>query len=213
MLTLFDYLPSQNSWKVRQILKHLAIPYETEIVSIFERRGQDPDYLAINPWGAVPAIRLENGRVLSESNAILAYLGHGSAYRPADPFAEAKVLQWLSFENAYVQPTIALLRFWTLTGKLPTRPETLVAYMRGQADRVLGILDRELSRHPFIAGGSYSIADVSVFAYTHLANDAGLATEHLPAFQAWVERVRGQPGFLAEVHPYSIDPHSSAELP
>ena len=213
MITLFDYLPSQNAWKVRQLLQHLAIPYRTEFVSIFEGRGQDANYLAVNPWGAVPAIRLEDGRVLSESNAILWYLSRNTAYRPDDPFAEAKVFQWLSFEADYVQATMGSLRFWTLTGKLPARPKSLVEGKRAAGRRALSILDRELSTRPFIVADTYSIADISIFAYAHLAADAGISTAQFPAFEAWVGRVRAQDGFLAEMHPYSIDPHSSSELP
>lgn len=100
--------------------------------------------------------------------------------------------------NSYVQPTIALLRFWTLTGKLPQRHEALVSTMRRQAERVLGILDRELSRHPFIAGDTYSIADISVFAYTNLAREAGIATEHLAGFQSWL--ASAQPARLSQRH-------------
>src|SRR5260221_2030129 len=100
MITLYDYLPSQNAWKVRQLLHHLAIPYRTEIISIFEGHGQRADYRAVNPWGAVPGIKLDDGRVLSESNAILWFLSEGTAYRPTDAFEAAKVVQWLSFEAA-----------------------------------------------------------------------------------------------------------------
>jgi glutathione S-transferase len=213
VITLYDYLPSQNGWKVRQLLRHLAIPHCTEIVSIFEGAGQRPQYLAINPWGAVPAIRLEDGRVLSESNAILWYLSADTKYRPDEIFAQAKVLQWLSFEADYVQTSIGSLRFWALTGKLSARPPSLVEGKRAIALRALGILDRELSNRPFIAGGAYSVADISLFAYAHLANDAGIATDQFRSFEAWVARVRSQEGHLADRHTYSIDPYSSVELP
>jgi glutathione S-transferase len=213
VITLYDYLPSQNAWKVRQLLRHLAIPHRTEMISIFEGAGQSPRYLAINPWGAVPAIRLEDGRVLSESNAILWYLSAGTKYQPDDVFAQAKAFQWLSFEADYVQTSIGSLRFWTLTGKLSARPPTLVDGKRATALRTLAILDRELSRRPFIAGEAYCIADISLFAYAHLANDAGIVTDEFRSFEAWVARVKSQDGHLAEMYPYSIDPHSSVELP
>jgi glutathione S-transferase len=212
MITLFDYLPSQNGWKVRQLLHHLQTPYRTEIVGIFEGEGQTGDYLAVNPWGAVPAICLEEGRVLSESNAILWYLSADTLYRPNDAFAQAKVLQWLSFEADYVQSSMGSLRYWTLTGKIPARPRSLIDGKRATAIRALDVLNRELSVRPFIAG-DYSIADISLFAYAHLAGDAGISTAHLPAFERWVARVRSQNRFLAAMHPYSIDPHSSKELP
>jgi glutathione S-transferase len=213
MITLYDYLPSQNAWKVRQLLHHLQIPHRTEIVSIFEGEGQTDEFRAINPWGAVPAVRLDDGRVLSESNAILWYLSGGTRYRDSDSFAEAKVLQWLSFEADYVQTSVGSLRYWTLTGKLGARSPDLIEGKRATAARALGILDDQLAKRPFIAGKNYSIADISIFAYAHLAGDADVQTGHLGHFTAWVERVRGQERFLAEMFPYSIDPHAAAELP
>ena len=213
MITLYDYLPSQNAWKVRQLLHHLQISYRTEIVSIFEGEGQRDEFLAVNPWGAVPAIRLDDGRVLSESNAILWYLSGGTRYRDPEPFGEAKILQWLSFEADYVQTSVGSLRYWTLTGKLRARAQQLVEDKRETAMRALRILNEQLGKRPFVAGETYSIADISTFAYAHLAGDADIPIAHLRNFAAWLERVRGQDGFLAEMFPYSIDPHASAELP
>jgi glutathione S-transferase len=212
MLTLYDYLPSQNAYKVRLLLNHLQLPYRTEIVSIFEGEGQRPEFLAVNPAGAVPALRLEDGRVLAESNAILAYLAHGTRYLPEDAFGSAKVHQWLSFEQDYVT-AIATLRHWTMTGKLARRNEALIARHRATSLKALGILDRELAARPFITGDAYTIADISLFAYTHRAHEAGLPLADYSSVTAWIERVRAQPGFLPTVHPYSIDPFSSRELP
>jgi len=213
MLTLFDYLPSQNGWKVRQLLHHLGRPYRTEIVSIFEGAGRSEAYLAVNPTGTVPAIRLDDGRTLAESNAILAYLAEGTPYLPSDPFARAKVQQWLHFEQERVESVIGSLRYWTLTGKLAQRLPVLVEMKRAAARRTLGILDRELSTHPFLANDRYSVADMSVFAYASRAEEADLSLEPYPHFRAWIARVRAQPGFLATMHPYSEDPHSTNELP
>jgi glutathione S-transferase len=212
MLTLYDYLPSQNAYKVRLLLNHLGHPYRTEIVSIFEGEGQRPDYLAVNPTGAVPAIRLEDGRVLAESNAILAYLARGSQYLPDDPYENAKVQQWLNFEQDYVL-AIATLRHWTLTGKLARRTQAMIDRVRGGSFKALGILERELAGRPFIAGDRYTIADMSLFAYTHRADEAGIALSDYPHVQAWIGRVKSQPGFLGTCYPYSIDPFSSNELP
>src|SRR5258705_5476928 len=111
MLTLYDYLPSQNGYKIRLLLAQLGRPYRTEIVSIFEGEGQRPDYLAVNPWGAVPAIRLDDGRVLAESNAILFHLARDTVYLPGDAFLQAKTLQWMSFEADYVQMRMGSLRY------------------------------------------------------------------------------------------------------
>lgn len=212
MMTLFDYLPSQNAYKVRLLLSHLGRPYRTELVSIFEGEGQSAEYLAVNPTGAVPALRLEDGRVLAESNAILTYLASGTQYLPEDAFAAAKVQQWMSFEQDYVL-NIASLRHWTMTGKLARRPEALVAMRRVGGLRALQILERELAQRPFIAGEQYTIADIALFAYTHRADEAGLPLQEFPHVVAWIGRVRTQPGFLDQHYPYSIDPHSSGELP
>jgi glutathione S-transferase len=212
MLTLYDYLPSQNAYKVRLLLGHLGRPYRTEIVSIFEGEGQRPGFLAVNPAGAVPAIRFEDGRVLAESNAILACIAHGTRYLPDDPFDNAKVHQWLNFEQYYVL-AIATLRHWTLTGKLARRPQALIEQHRSTSARALAILERELATRPFIAGDSYTIADMAVFAYTHRADEAGLRLSDYPNLLAWIERVRSQPGFDGTCHPYSIDPFSSGDLP
>ena len=213
MLTLFDYLPSQNAWKVRQLLNHLQIPYRTELVGIFEGEGQRPEFLAINPTGAVPAIRLGDGRVLGESSAILAYLAEGTPYLPGDALGRAKVLQWLSFEQNYVEPAIGTLRHWILTCKDARRPRELLESRRAASLKALGVLDRELASRPFVAGGAYSIADISLFAYASRADEAKLPLGDFANVGAWIARVEAEPGHLATTYPYSIDPHSAGELP
>jgi len=213
MLKLYDYLPSRNAWKVRQLLHHLGLPYQAIPVSIFEGEGRQPAFLRVNPSGKVPALELEDGRTLAESNAILAYLADGSDYLPADRYLRAKVHQWLSFEQEQVEMSIGSLRYWTLTGKLPHRDATLVAGKRKAALRTLALLDDELATRLFIVDGRYSIADISIFAYASRAEDAGLSLAAYPHFRAWLERVQSQQSFLPEVHPYSIDPHSGNELP
>jgi glutathione S-transferase len=211
MLTLHDYLPSQNAWKVRQLLAHLQLAHRTVTVSIFAGEGRRPAFLALNPTGRVPVLQLDDGRALAESNAILAYLADGTPYLPADPFARAKVHQWLSFEQENIESVIGALRHWTLTGK--ARDPAIVAGKRAHALRTLGILEAELATRPFIAGAAYTIADIAVFAYASRAGEAGFSLSPYPAFRAWMERVEAQPGFGAPMHPYSIDPHSSNELP
>jgi glutathione S-transferase len=210
MITLYDYLPSQNGYKIRVLLAHLGVPYATKLVQIFAGEGQRDDYLAINPTGAVPAIRFDDGRVLSESNAILFHLARGSRYLPDDPFAQAKVLQWLSFEADYIQSTAGSLRHWLMTGK--ARPEALIEAKRHGAIKALQALDRELATREFIVD-TYSIADISLYAYTHCAEEAGIDLAAFVHVSAWLARVRAQPGFLATTYPYAIDPDSGRELP
>lgn len=213
MLTLYDYLPSRNAWKVRQLLHHLGQPYRTVPVSIFEGEGQSVEYRRISPTGTVPAIELDDGRVLAESNAILMYLADGTPYLPDDAFGRARVQQWLCFEQERVESVIGALRHWTMTGKLARRPAELIATKRHAAARTLAILENELATRPFIAGDDYGIADISLFAYASRAEEADLSLQAYPHFRAWVARVQAQPGFLVKMHPYAIDPHSANELP
>jgi glutathione S-transferase len=213
MITLYDYLPSQNGYKIRLLLKQLGQSYHTQYVSIFDREGQRPDYLAVNPTGAVPAIRLEDGRVLAESNAILTYLAEGSRYYSDDRYTRAKIQQWLSFEADYVQSTIGSLRHWVMTGKASQRPAELLSSKRAGGVKALQILDRQFAQQPFIIGEHYTIADISLFAYAQRAPEAGIMLADYPHFGRWIERVREQPDFLDEHHSYSIDPYSHRELP
>lgn len=213
MLTLFDYPASQNAWKVRQLLQHLQRPYHTVQLSIFEGDGRSDAYLRINPTGTVPALQLDDGRTLAESNAILFYLATDTPYLPNDTFGRAKVLQWLNFEQERVESVVGTLRHWTLTGKLPKRAPALVELKRNAGARSLQILERELAQRPFLVETGYSIADIAVFAYASRAEEAGFALAPYPHVREWIERVQAQPGFLATMHPYSDDPHSGKELP
>lgn len=213
MLTLYDYLPSQNAWKVRLLLHHLGSPYRTVEVAIFEGAARTLEFLRLNPSGKVPVLQLEDGRALAESNAILAYLADGSAYLPAERFARAKVHQWLSFEQENVESVIGALRHWTLTGKLARRAPDVVAARRRAGTRTLALLDGELALRPFIAGDAYTIADMSLFAYASRAEEAGFSLQAHRHLRAWIARVEAQPGFLPTMYPYSLDPHSGRELP
>jgi glutathione S-transferase len=209
MLTLHDYLPSQNGWKARVLLGLLKIPYRSRLVSIFEGESHTGAFLALNPAGAIPVLEIEDGRTIAESNAILAYLAHSTPFLPTDRYQYAKVLQWLFFEQYNIEPVIGSLRFWTLTGRLE-RNGHLVAGKREGGARALGALERALTHTPFLVGSELSIADIAVYAYTHLAEDCGYRLADYPTVLAWADRVRDAigPDFL--VHPYSVDPHSGA---
>lgn len=213
MLTLYDYLPSRNAWKVRQLLQHLRRPYRQVFVSIFEGAGRSPEHLARSPTGTVPALQLEDGRVLAESNAILMYLAEGTPYLPPDAFGCAKVWQWLSFEQERIESQIGALRHWTMTGKLPRRPQFLIDMKRDAGLAALAILEAQFAARPFIVGDDYTIADLSLFAYASRAEEAGLSLAAMPRVRAWIARVEAQAGFLPESPPYSIDPHSGNDLP
>jgi glutathione S-transferase len=207
MLTLYDYLPSQNGWKARVLLGLLGIPYESKPISIFEGEGRTEAFLDINPVGAIPALGLGDGRAIAESNAILVYLAEGTRFLPRDRYLNAKVMQWLFFEQYHVEPTIGSLRFWTLTGRLE-RNQAMVAGKRDAIARALVALERSLREQPFLTGTEFTIADLAVYAYSHLVSDCGINSASYPAFDAWLGRVKDTTGQGYPVHPYSIDPHS-----
>jgi glutathione S-transferase len=212
MLTLYDYGPSQNGYKVRLLLSHLHLDVRVHEVRIFDGEGQRPEYLARNPTGRIPVLELEDGRTLAESNAILFYLAQGSRYLSRDPWIQAQQLRWMFWEEDFVQNALASLRYWMQTGKLARRPAEVVSERRATSETSLRILDTWLTGREFLTEGGYSIADMSVFAYVSRADEAGLALSDHPAVAAWVERVRTQPGFLDRVIPYATDPSSSREL-
>ncbi|QKC82756.1 glutathione S-transferase family protein [Mesorhizobium sp. NZP2077] len=209
MLTLHDYLPSQNGWKVRVLLGLLKIPYETRIVSIFEGESHTDAFYKLNPAGAVPVLQLEDGSAIAESNAILTYVAEGTPLLPADRYARAKIMQWLFFEQYNVEPVIGSLRFWTLTGRLE-RNQAMAAGKREAGARTLAALNRSLVETPFLAGTDLTIADIAIYAYSHRAQDCGFSLADYEAFLAWTGRVRDAIGQGYPVHPYSIDPHSGA---
>ncbi|TPL68722.1 glutathione S-transferase family protein [Mesorhizobium sp. B2-3-15] len=209
MLTLHDYLPSQNGWKVRVLLGLLEIPYDSHPVSIFEGESHTDAFLALNPAGAVPVLQLRDGSAIAESNAILTYLAEGTSFLPSDRYRRAKVMQWLFFEQYNIEPVIGSLRFWTLTGRLE-RNQAMVAGKREAGARTLAALDRSLGETPFLAGSDFTVADIAVYAYSHRAGDCGFSLADYPAFAVWTERVRDAIGPGYPVHPYGIDPHSGA---
>ena len=209
-MKLYDYAPSQNAYKARMLLQHLGISYETVPVAIFRGESHGPDFLVRNPAGAVPVLEPEPGRFIAESNSILCYLADGTRYLPAEKFMRAKVLQWMFFEQDYLQPSIATLRHWRLTGKAEAHAGEVLAKERG-GRRVLGILERELADNAYLAG-DYSIADIAIFAYGHLAEDAGFPLAPYPGIRRWIERIRTEQAPLPPVVPYSVDPDSVREL-
>ena len=211
-MRLYDYGPSQNCFKVRLLAAHLSLPLEIVPVSIFNGEAASPEFLARNPMGGVPTLETESGECLAESNAILIFLAEGTRYLPPAGMPRAQVVRWLMFEQRYIQTSISRLRYWTLTGKLDQFAGD-VATARALGDRALDVLDGEFGKRPFIAGDIYTIADMSIFAYSHVAADAQFDLSRRENLTAWFSRVRGQPGFMGQVHPYSADPHSSQKLP
>jgi len=192
---LHDHAASGNCYKARLLLSLLAIPYERVEVDIFAGDTLTDEYAALNPVRETPVLELEDGTTIAQSNAILAYLAHGTAYLPEDRLEQAQVHQWLAFEQERVMGGIGGPRFRRLTG----RPEIPGRLATGRD--ALAVLDDHLEGRKWLVGDGPTIADVSVFAYAHVAPDAGL--EVPPAVAAWMRRMRALDGFVDDLVLYA----------
>lgn len=210
MITLYDYLPSQNAYKVRLLLSHLRQPYHAKSSAFLKAKGNGT---AICVSIQLARCRQSNSRMAGYSRNRTPSCGFSPQERLIFPtiFRQAKVLQWLSFESDYIQSSVAALRHWAMTGKAVRRPEALVDAKRQASLKALGILDQEVSERAWLAGKSYTIADISAFAYVHRADEAELPLSNY-RHGAWIERVQSQPNCLAEQFSYAIDPFSGNEL-
>jgi glutathione S-transferase len=209
MLRLYDYAASANCYKARLLLAQLGLPYERVSVDIFAGESTKPAYLAKNPAGRTPVLELDSGETIAESNAILLYLGEGTPFVPDDLLGRARVWQWLFFEQNLFEPNVGTVRFWRLTGRDEARPEVFAARVES-ARAALGTLDAGLERRDFLLGRRYTVADVSLYAYAHVAGEAGIDMAAYPAIAAWLGRVEGTPGFMNDLEPYPANARPGA---
>jgi glutathione S-transferase len=191
-MLLYDSAVSGNCYKVRLLFAHLGLSYERREVDVIDRSGRAELLGEFNPALRVPTLLLDDGRSLAESNAILWYFADDTDYLPVDPFARAKVLQWLFFEQYSHEPNIAVLRFWLAVAKLAPAPEELDAKRKG-GDAALDALESQLALSDYLVGDTYTIADIALYAYTHVAGEAGFDLTARRAIRAWLRRVEAQP--------------------
>jgi glutathione S-transferase len=193
---LYNSQPSGNCYKVRLLLAQLGLPYERRELDVVDRSNR-PDVLGDkNPALRVPVLELDDGRHLAESNAILCYLAHGTDYLPEDGYERAKVLQWLFFEQYDHEPNIAVARFWV---SILGQPERFAGELVGKREggyRALDAMERQLAGAAFLVGDRYTIADISLYGYTHVADEGGFELDRYPGIRAWLERVAAQPGHV-----------------
>jgi glutathione S-transferase len=192
---LYDSPVSGNCYKVRLLLAQLGRDYERHEVDVVDRSNREQLLGGLNPALSVPTLVLDDGRALAESNAIAFYLAQGSDYLPAEPFARAKVLQWLFFEQYSHEPYIAVVRFLVALAD-PPGSESEIEWRRKAGYRALDALERELSTREFLVDGRYTIADIALYAYTHVAHEGGFELSRYPAIGAWLARVAAQPGHV-----------------
>ena len=195
-MLLYNSPVSGNCYKVRLLLAHLGLPYETVDVSVVDRSNR-PELLGDkNPALRVPTVVLDDGRPLAESNAILWYFGDGTEYVPDDPYERAQVLQWMFFEQYSHEPYIAVVRFWLAYSGEPERFADQVPARRKGGYAALDAMERHLEGRDFLVGGRYSIADIALYAYTHVAHEGDFDLTPYPAIRSWLDRVSGQPGHV-----------------
>jgi glutathione S-transferase len=196
MLELLDDPISGNGYKVRLLLALLDMPYEYTAVDILKHETRTPAFLAMNPNGRIPLLVLNDGTTLPESNAILHYLAAGSAFLPADRLHHAQVLQWMFWEQYSHEPNIATLRFWNHLPELDDVQQIQIPGKRANGVAALQLMNEHLSAHDWFVAGAPSIADIALFAYTHVADEGGFTLSDYPAVEAWIARVKGLPGFI-----------------
>jgi len=194
MLIFYDAPVSGNTYKVRLLLKQLSIPHEVVRLDLVGGAVRTPEYRKVNPFGRVPFI-VDDGFALGESNAILLHLARGSKLLPTDAQSQALVQQWMFFEQNQVELAIGLPRVWKKFGI--EQHASLFEHYKPRAVSALKVLERHRAQRPCVVGDEYSVADVALFAYTHLAPDAGHELAQFPSVSAWLQRVRQQPGWFA----------------
>jgi glutathione S-transferase len=194
-MLLYDSAVSGNCYKVRLLLTKLRIDFERRELSVFDRSDR-PDVLGgLNPALRVPTLVLDDGRSLGESNAILQYLAEGTEFLPTDAFERAQVLQWQFFEQYDHEPNIAVARFWELADIHP--PDGELEAKRKGGERALTAMESQLSRHEFLVAERYTVADIALYAYTHVAPEGGFSLEPYPAIREWLTRVAAHPGHIS----------------
>jgi glutathione S-transferase len=194
---LYNSPVSGNCYKVRLLLGQLGLEYETVELSVVDRSNRADVLGDLNPGLRVPTLVLDDGRPLAESNAILWYFGDATQYVPEDPYERAQVLQWQFFEQYSHEPSIAVARFLIAYSELPAeRYEKRLPSLMKSGYAALDAMERHLDSRSFFVGAGYSLADISLYAYTHVAHEGDFDLDGYPAIRAWLERVAAQPGHI-----------------
>ena len=193
-MLLYDSGVSGNCYKVRQLFAHLGIEYERREVDVIDRSGRLELLGALNPALRVPTLVFDDGRSMGESDAIMFYFAEGTPYLPEDRFERAQVLQWLFFEQYSHEPNIAVARFWVIAGITPSESDAEAKRRGGTA--ALERWRATWQTREFLVAERYTIADIALYAYTHVAPEGGFELDAYPAINAWLERVAAQPGHI-----------------
>ncbi len=194
-MLLYDSAISGNCYKVRLLFSLLGIEYERREVDVIDRSGRAELLGKLNPGLRVPTLVLDDGRPLAESDAILVYFAEGTEYLPDDRYERAQVLQWMFFEQYSHEPNIAVPRFWEHAGVKPSPREALAKFNGGHA--ALEAMERHLTGRDFLVADGPTVADLALYAYTHVASEGGFEMGRFAAIGAWLERIAALPGYVS----------------
>ncbi|HEX4585450.1 MAG TPA: glutathione S-transferase family protein [Burkholderiaceae bacterium] len=197
MLRVFGDKYSGNCYKVKLLLEQLGLPYEWTHVDILKKESRTPEFLARNPVGQIPVLQIEEGVFLPESNAILNYLAEGTDYLPADRLERAQVLRWMFFEQYKHEPTVATARYIIRYLGRPAEQEQALRKKISDAHAALAVMERHLESRRFFVAERYSIADIALYAYTHVAHEGQVDLSPYPAIRAWLGRVKSEPRHIS----------------
>jgi len=187
---------SGNCYKVQLLCAEMGIEYDWQEVDIIAGETRTPEFLEMNPNGKIPLLALPDGSHLPESNAILFYLADGSDFLAGDALARARILQWMFFEQYSHEPYIATARFIIKYLGNPPGKQAALAEKKAGGHKALETMEQQLLRHPYIVGDRYNIADIALFAYTHVADEGGFSLHDYAAIRAWIQRIEGRPAFV-----------------
>jgi glutathione S-transferase len=198
MYTLYSMRRSGNSYKVRLALARLGIPYTPVEIDILKGESRTPEFLAKNPSGQVPLLEVAPGRYIAESNAILWYVAGGSRLAPEDRIQRAEAMQWMFFEQHSLEPNIGAAYFWLvlIKGGRDLQSHALEDWME-HGYRALGVMEMHLTNHRYFVAEHFSIADIALYAYTHLAEECDFDLSRYPAIRDWLARIEAEPGYVS----------------
>jgi glutathione S-transferase len=194
-LNVYGDKQSGNCYKVQLLLSLLGIEYHWHQLNILDGDTKTPQFLALNPNGKIPTVALDDGRVLCESNAILGYFAEGSAFIPSEAFSRAKVYEWLFFEQYSHEPCIAVARFIQKYLGLPENRQEEYRSLQAGGNKALTIMESTLTKTPYLVGNTPSIADIALYAYTHVANEGGFDLHRYPGIRQWCTRIESLDGY------------------
>ena len=197
MYKLYDFLPSGNGYKVRLLLTLLDIPFERIELNILEKETRTPEFLAKNLNGKIPLLEIAPDKFLAESNAILYYLAQDTIYFPSDKYIQAQIMQWLFFEQFSHEPYLATSRYWISILQQPEKYAEQLKHKHRLGNVALGIIEKHLDERNFLVGNTCTIADISLYAYTHVAEEGGFDLAQYPAIRAWIERIKTNPKHIS----------------